>query len=142
MDTRGQSALEYLMTYGWALVVIVIAVAALVVLINPGNIAGDQCDARLGSAFTIGDESTYDGTTLQLVLTNQAGRSLDANLTLSGECAATSIDNDFNTSQTRTLAIACGGGSGSYTIDIALTYATERVKGITANAQCRGDLSV
>ena len=29
MDKRGQSALEYLMTYGWALVVIVVVVAAL-----------------------------------------------------------------------------------------------------------------
>ena len=34
-EKKGQSALEYLMTYGWGLVVVAVVIAALVLLTNP-----------------------------------------------------------------------------------------------------------
>jgi hypothetical protein len=45
MDYRGQSALEYLMTYGWALVVILVVIAALFALgiLSPATYQGATC---------------------------------------------------------------------------------------------------
>lgn len=49
---KGQSALEYLMTYGWALVVIVIVIAALVFLIQPSQVGGNTCSTTSGILIT------------------------------------------------------------------------------------------
>ena len=45
MNLRGQSALEYLMTYGWALVVILVVIAALFALgiLTPATYQGATC---------------------------------------------------------------------------------------------------
>jgi len=45
MRAKGQAALEYLMTYGWALVVIIIVVAALFALgiLSPATYQGSTC---------------------------------------------------------------------------------------------------
>ncbi len=45
MAKKGQGALEYLMTYGWAILVIVIVVAALFALgiLNPGTYVQENC---------------------------------------------------------------------------------------------------
>ncbi len=74
-DNRGQSALEYLMTYGWALVVIVIVVAALVFLINPAQIGTEGC-----TGFSKMPITNYEitSTGMQLKATNQTGRALSS----------------------------------------------------------------
>ncbi len=46
--TTVQSAIEYLMVYGFALVVVVIAMAALSNVANPGQFQGNRCDIRFG----------------------------------------------------------------------------------------------
>lgn len=147
---RGQSALEYLMTYGWALVVIVIAVAALVILINPSNIQGDTCDSKLGP-FVI-TQSNIDANAAQLVLVNQTGQgvsAMDFSVTgthggantytagavnegptsmTAGETATFTVDpaNDLNT--------------GTYNLTYSLTYSAGNLTGLTATAQCRGTI--
>src|SRR3989344_1883782 len=72
---KGQSALEYLMTYGWALVVIVIVVAALVFLINPSQVGGQSCTGF--QKMPIGNfQISTSG--LSFKATNQTGRALSA----------------------------------------------------------------
>jgi hypothetical protein len=88
---KGQSALEYLMTYGWALVVIVIVIAALVFLVG-----GTPASA----AKTCSGEDTYFGYSLQLLsgtdynieLLNKTGTNISApnyEVTLSSGTAKT-----------------------------------------------------
>ncbi|HLC79458.1 MAG TPA: hypothetical protein VJG83_03425 [archaeon] len=71
---KGQSALEYLMTYGWALVVIVIVVAALVFLINPSQVGTEGCTGF--TKLPIGNFQFDDAAGLQFKITNQTGRAL------------------------------------------------------------------
>ncbi len=67
INQRGQSALEYLMTYGWALVVIVIVVAALVLLVgNPS--ATDACSAP-GTGISISNQNYVFGAANAVVWT-------------------------------------------------------------------------
>jgi len=49
---RAQSAMEYLMTYGWAILVIIIVIAVLfyIGILNPTNVAPDSCTMPPGLA--------------------------------------------------------------------------------------------
>lgn len=149
---RGQSALEYLMTYGWALVVIVIAVAALVVLINPSTIQGNQCDAKIGP-FTVSQSQVIAGST-QLVLVNQTGQGVTfTNASISGTYkGATTYPPDANAvmsgsttmtpNQTGTLNIAHGTPltAGSYNLTYTVTYNAGQLTGVVASGGCRGTI--
>jgi hypothetical protein len=84
MENKGQTALEYLITYGWAILVILVVLAVLWYygIFNPSTWAGAQ--VVHGSAFQVVD---YKITTnqLQLVLGNKVGNNIQVNsLTLGG----------------------------------------------------------
>lgn len=72
MENKGQTALEYLITYGWAILVILVVLAVLWYygIFNPATWAGEQVIS--GSAFQITDKS-LGSTTLTLVLGNKVG---------------------------------------------------------------------
>ncbi|MFH0969846.1 MAG: hypothetical protein V1776_00060 [Candidatus Diapherotrites archaeon] len=146
---RGQSALEYLMTYGWALVVIVIAVAALVVLINPSTIQGNQCDAKFGP-FTV-SQSQVTTASSQLVLVNQTGQSVTitgATITGTNPGATTYVSGVVtpsgsttmspNQTGTLTLTPANALSAGSYSLTYVITYDAGQLTGVTATGSCRG----
>lgn len=147
---RGQSALEYLMTYGWALVVIVIAVAALVVLINPSTIQGNQCDAKFGP-FTV-SQSQVTTTTTQLVLVNQTGQGVTfTNASMDGTSAGAATYADTNAimtgsttmtpNETGTLTLTHDPlGNGSYSVEYTLTYDAGQLDDVTATGSCRGTI--
>ncbi len=151
LGVRGQSALEYLMTYGWALVVIVIAVAALVILINPSNIQGNTCDTNLGP-FVISQSKIAAGS-WQLVLVNQTGQGvgvMDFNAygtsagaaygTLGTQIVVTESAATMNAGETKTFTLtpATPLTTGSYNINIPLSYNAGNLTGLTASAGCRG----
>lgn len=149
LGNRGQSALEYLMTYGWALVVIVIAVAALVVLINPGTIQGNQCDTKFGQ-FTV-SQSNVTAAQTQLVLVNQTGQSVtffsaDINGTNPGNTQYAGAGNvnfaDVTASPNQTVTLTVDQtdlSSGSYNLTYTINYgAGQLTSGLTATGNCRG----
>ena len=81
-NKRGQSALEYLMTYGWALIVIVIVIAALVFLIQPSQVGGNTCSTTSGILIT--NHLVADGN-ITLALSNQTASSIsDLRIVVSG----------------------------------------------------------
>lgn len=149
---RGQSALEYLMTYGWALVVIVIAVAALVVLINPSTIQGDQCDSRFGPFTVSQSDVNADATTL--VLVNQTGQSVTftaatvtgtnpGNTTFtSGSVSLAGTGTTMSPNETDRLVIDQTNAlsSGSYNLTYNITYTAGQLSGVVAAGNCRGQV--
>ncbi len=148
---RGQSALEYLMTYGWALVVIVIAVAALVVLINPSTIQGNQCDAKIGP-FTV-SQSQVTAATTQLVLVNQTGQGVTlTDVNVSGTHGGSTTYNDTGSTFTsgtvlspnQTVTVVVNQtpdiNTGSYNLTYQLTYDAGQLQGVTASGSCRGTI--
>jgi hypothetical protein len=149
---RGQSALEYLMTYGWALVVIVIAVAALVVLINPSTIQGDQCDAKFGP-FTV-SQSDVNASATTLVLVNQTGQTVNftgasvsgttgGNITfVPGSTSAGGTGSSMVANETDSLIVDWTNdlNSGAYSLTYTLTYTAGQLSGVTATGSCRGTI--
>jgi hypothetical protein len=71
---ESQSAVEYLTTYGWAILIIAIALFALFSLgiLNPLNSAGQQCSLSSGLSCTIVRTTTNGLVTINLVQTTQS----------------------------------------------------------------------
>jgi hypothetical protein len=149
---RGQSALEYLMTYGWALVVIVIAVAALVVLINPAGLAGDTCDSAFGK-LTV-KQSNISPSSFQLELVNQTGQTVTFDSVSSVATGSSGTNNSYNAGSltfsdtglnpNETAAITITPttplNTGSYVLNLALNYDSGTLTDINASGACRGTI--
>ncbi len=75
---KGQSALEYLMTYGWAILIIIIVGGVLYYygVFSPGKLVGES---KIGFSRVYVDTWGVSGDTLSLIIENRAGK--DINIT-------------------------------------------------------------
>jgi hypothetical protein len=136
MNSKGQSAIEYLMTYGWALVVIVIAIAALVLILNPQN-TGGTC-TNFPNLPVVNHAVTANQ--LQLRLANATGHDLsDMDFAISGETTGSLADQVLNQNDEQTFTIS-GTFSGSYTVTVDLNYTDDDGLTHSAAATCSGNL--
>ncbi len=138
---KGQSALEYLMTYGWALVVIVIVVAALVFLINPSQVGAESCTGFSKMPIT---NFKFSTTGLQYEVTNETGRALtnvqfSATFTNGGSTTSV-VDANTTIAANASSSVAFTGQSfapGSVTADLTVVYSDGTyTRSITGT--CRG----
>ena len=70
VGARAQSALEYLMTYGWALIVIALVVGVLVFIMAPQSDVSFSSNNR---AVLVKDSSVHNNGVVGLVLQNATG---------------------------------------------------------------------
>ncbi len=78
MDKRGQSALEYLMTYGWALIVIAIVVGVLVYIMGSST-SGVRCTSDTTEIMVIDQDANnavVGNTGVIMVLQNATGTTI------------------------------------------------------------------
>jgi len=94
---RAQAAMEYLMTYGWALLVIVLVLGALIYLgvLNPQGRMQDMCNLPIGFGCEVAGLSTEG--LLYIKLTNQQATPLSG-LTLN--CSSTEMSGEPLTTKT------------------------------------------
>ncbi|HIE34505.1 MAG TPA: hypothetical protein EYP86_05140, partial [Candidatus Altiarchaeales archaeon] len=87
---KGQGAMEYLMTYGWAILVVMIVGVVLWKLgIFGGGASGNKATGFIGSKIGVIDASIKcNTTTMSFIVTNQAGSTLsNVNVSVaSGDC--------------------------------------------------------
>ncbi len=123
-DTKGQSALEYLMTYGWALVVIVIVIAALFAfgVFNTPK----QCTATGGKLFI--KDYDFNADTIQLTIKNTNPNAITIN-SFTGSSgtivwADGSASGDASLAKTDENTFVLGGNtfSGNITEDVTINY--------------------
>lgn len=141
MDKKGQSALEYLMTYGWALVVIVIVVAALVVFgvfSTPTN-----CSPFTGDLLLKEFSVTASGVTLAIQNMSVG------NITVT-DIAATGTGGDMDAYAGGDVVVGIGDTnsfsltgdlSGSVNQVITVTYNTPNITGKTDQTTCVATIS-
>ncbi len=142
------------MTYGWALVVIVIVIAVLVFLINPSQIGANNCtgfDKLPITDHTIAT-TTSDGDTIQLVLTNETGRQISVSeVLMSGTLGGSNITDTnaddsgvtgtfaVNDSETWGINIAPAlTDNQQYDLSFTMTYITPDGLSKNASASCKG----
>jgi hypothetical protein len=72
MKKSGQAALEFLTTYGWALLVILVMIGALLYfgVLNPSKVLPTRCN--IGPGFVCNDFQITEGS-FQLIATNKVG---------------------------------------------------------------------
>lgn len=85
---KAQAAMEFLMTYGWAILVVLAAIGALAYfgVLNPARLAPDTC--TIGTGFTCDNNVIRDGPTASdtiqfRVVNGNAFDIADANITIS-----------------------------------------------------------
>ena len=94
MERKGQGAMEYLMTYGWAILVVMIVG---VVLWQLGIFGGGPGAVNTASGFgkvkPMEPSIKYSGPTLEFSIMNGVGQGItNANITAAtGDCAASSV---------------------------------------------------
>src|SRR3989338_8865439 len=93
MEKRGQAALEFLMTYGWAILVVLVAIGALAYfgVLRPERLLPEKCVVATGSGIFCDDYSA-SGTNLSLRFKNIQADAIDidsVNATVTGETCTT-----------------------------------------------------
>lgn len=144
-EQKGQSALEYLMTYGWALIVIVIVIAALVFLINPSQIGTEGCTGF--QRLPIGNFRMSD-TGLELKITNQTGRTLSSvklQGSFDGDVVLVTSDEfqgieAINANDEVDVTLAKSLTAGSHTVDLNVSY-NDGDFDRTATGSCRATVA-
>jgi len=133
MDKKGQAAMEFLMTYGWAILVVLVAISALAYfgVLSPGKFLPSSCTITSGMGC---DDFKITPTTAQLVLRNGMGKDLHSVSVSLGSCtSSTEADGDDNWKEASVL-----GGTDGITLtncsngvtdtrfkqDVNITYST------------------
>ncbi len=76
MIKKGQAAMEFLMTYGWAILVVLIAIGALMYFIKPTEMLPEKCTLPTGSGLFCDKWSATTGT-LSLKIKNTLNDDVD-----------------------------------------------------------------
>lgn len=127
LTKKGQAAMEFLMTYGWAILVVLVAIGALAYfgVLNPGRFLPSSCTIAPGISC---DDFKVTGTSVQLLLRNGMGDDLTGvSLAISGcGTASQSAWNDgavLGGAGGVTLTCTSNGAVGSrFKQDVTITY--------------------
>jgi uncharacterized protein (UPF0333 family) len=122
MEKRGQAAMEFLMTYGWAILAAIVAIAVLAWfgVFSPGRYVSSMCNiaAPLGC-----DEYSLSSSQIRLRVRNGAGDTIQiANLQVKG-CGVYSTAYTVNDGNIADINVTCAGVTGNrFRGDIIVNY--------------------
>ena len=128
---RGQAALEFLMTYGWAILVVLAAIAALAYfgVLNPDRFLPEKCTLPSGLACL--DYKASNGTSMTLIIQNSLGVDISGiQIGINGTgcvptnqtTGATSLINGVKGTYVFTCA---GASSGKFNGVVSFTYTNQ-----------------
>ncbi|MFH1587049.1 MAG: hypothetical protein ABID38_04285 [Candidatus Diapherotrites archaeon] len=130
-----QSGLEFLLTYGFALVVVTVVVGGLILMINPGNLGRWVCTDF--ESFVIKDFSV-SAQNINLVLLNMTGRDVfEMNFYLSGDTTGELLGESMKAGKSKHFKIA-GSFSSSSSVDVTLEYVDELGIQHIETSKCQG----
>ena len=140
-NKKSQAAMEFLMTYGWAILVVLAAIAALAYfgVLSPEKFLGEQCIVEPGLACT---SSKVEPTKITLVLAQNKGKTITIDSISVGSCSGTfSKPMISGTSETFVIGGSCSNGEVKerYKGEIIIGY-TEKESNLTRTA--RGNLNI
>ena len=124
MNKKGQAAMEFIMTYGWAILVVLVAIAALAYfgVLSPGKYLPEKCVPAAGIGCTSFKATT---TGVDLILQNALGK--DITVTAINIADETGCNETLSTilvnGQDATFNVACTLTSGAkINSDLIITY--------------------
>ena len=133
MKTRGQTALEYLVTYGWAILAIVIIAGVLWYfgVFNPGRFAPSEQTAGFSTILVLGHAVDHTNGQLTLSLANQAGEQVNITAVGAGNGAPSAPALALQAGGQGTVTgvatgLAASTTGDSYSLNVTITYTLTR----------------
>jgi hypothetical protein len=125
---KGQAALEFLMTYGWAILIVVVVVAALFAMnvFNPGAFVGETVSG-FGS-FQVTGHSYSQAGLVNFTLGNKLGTQItitNVDVTAGGTTASDSASNTLGPNQQVSYSISglpASTQGAQYSAEVEITY--------------------
>ena len=133
MTKKAQAAMEFLMTYGWAILVVIAAIAALAYfgVLDPSNFLPEKCDFPTGLSCVDKPALDADLNTVKMSLKNSNGfpiniTSVTSANSASAGCAGSNCTSDRSRVENGVaFIISCNCGDvtpGKFTETISVTY--------------------
>jgi hypothetical protein len=131
-NKKSQAAMEFLMTYGWAILVVLAAIAALAYfgVLSPEKILGEKCLIETGLACV---SHKVEPTQVTLVLAQNTGKTLTIDSITVGSCSGSFSETMLSgTSHNFVIGGACDNGltKESFQGEITVGY-TEKATNLT-----------
>ena len=128
---KSQAAMEFLMTYGWAILVVLAAIAALAYfgVLSPEKFLPEKCILAPGLACV---SHKVEPTQTILILSNGLGRTIIVNSLQVGGCTGTFTNEMQSGNETEFTITGCSNGQSkdAFKGDVTLKY-TEKQTGLT-----------
>jgi len=136
MRKKGQAAMEFLMTYGWAILAAIIVVGVLWYLIgNPANLVGNNFKL---SAPLVANGMALNTTAVQIEIRNGAAESITVTEVAAGSCTL-SPSTSVAAGALQVFNIPCAQNSGDrVNYDVTVSYTTA---GSSLTQQATGSVS-
>lgn len=154
-DRKAQAAMEFLMTYGWAILVVLIVIGALAYfgVLDPGKLLPEKCVFPTGLHC---NDYFMTETAVALSIQNGMGRDIEILMIWVNETSKNALENcgnaglaedgNLSNGQTQTFNLACDNGPGGglragskYKFDALLRY---KYVGSTFNHTMEGDMFI
>ncbi|MDP2749354.1 MAG: hypothetical protein Q8O89_00805 [Nanoarchaeota archaeon] len=136
VNKRGQAALEFMMTYGWAILVVIIAISALAYfgVMKSDRFLPDSCLVGPGIGC-LSHKATTD--TLTVVLQNSLGQDILITNVAVTSCSYTTATTLKNGDKATLTFTSCSFGSSGTKLktDLNVTYRDEEVVYHTRNGE-------
>ena len=115
IEKKSQAALEFIMTYGWAILVVLVAIGALAFfgVLNPDRFLPAKCTLQAGIACL---DHKATATTLQVNIQNSLGRDITVNRLTANQCTEIAAPSP---------ATLSNGGTASYTFSTCTNPGTK-----------------
>ncbi len=123
---KAQAAMEFLMTYGWAILVVLVAIAALAYfgVLRPGQYLPSSC--MIGSGFSCDDFKVASNGTATVVVRNGLGSTItNVTMTIENQCTPANVQLADGATQTFTCTGTAGTSGSKYKHDITFVYSLE-----------------
>ncbi len=128
MYKKGQAAMEFLMTYGWAILVVLAAIAALAYfgVLSPDRFLPEKCTMPSGIACI---DFRYTGTAIEMAIQNGGGFDMtNVSVAVNGTgCSAsdTTTAPTLTNGQQATYSITCSPSSGKFKGEVTFDYVNQ-----------------
>ena len=140
MEKRGQAAMEFLMTYGWAILAAVVAIGVLAYfgVFSPGKLAPDRC--YVSSPFGC-EDYTVTTSGVQMILRNGVGETVTISNVSITNCGSITPFSNVTDGSTTTANVTCSSSlssGGKFRGNIEITY---QKSGGTFDHKSSGDIT-
>lgn len=118
---KSQAALEFIMTYGWAILVVLVAIGALAYfgVLSPDRFLPSRCTLQAGLAC---QDHLARATSLTIVFRNSLGYDITVNDIKAEQCSAAGSQGLLRNGQLQSYDLACTNPGSKYNGKLNVTY--------------------